>query len=65
MKEHGLASYSQQVVRSFLWQGGAQIAGQAVSWLATIVVIRFLAPADYGLMAMANVFLGFFFLFVR
>jgi teichuronic acid exporter len=63
MKEQVLASYSQQVVRSFLWQGGAQVAGQAVSWLATIVVIRFLAPADYGLMAMANVFLGFFFLF--
>jgi O-antigen/teichoic acid export membrane protein len=56
-------SYSRQVVRSFLWQGGAQTAGQVVSWLATIVVIRFLSPADYGLMAMANVFLGFFFLF--
>ncbi len=56
-------SYSQQVVRSFLWQGGAQTVGQTVSWLATIVVIRFLSPADYGLMAMANVFLGFFFLF--
>ena len=58
-----MATYSQQVVRSFLWQGGAQAAGQAVSWVATIVVIRLLAPADYGLMAMANVFLGFLFLF--
>lgn len=58
-----MASYSQQVVRSFLWQGGAQAAGQIISWLATIAVIRFLSPADYGLMAMANVFLGFFFLF--
>lgn len=56
-------SYSKQVVRSFLWQGGAQAVGQAVTWLATIVVIRFLSPSDYGLMAMANVFLGFFFLF--
>jgi O-antigen/teichoic acid export membrane protein len=56
-------SYSQQVVRSFLWQGGAQAAGQAVSWIVTIVVIRLLSPADYGLMAMANVFLGFFLLF--
>ena len=57
-----MTSYSRQVVRSFAWQGGAQAAGQVVSWLATIVVIRFLSPADYGLMAMANVFLGFFFL---
>jgi O-antigen/teichoic acid export membrane protein len=55
-------SYSQQVVRSFLWHGGGQIAGQAISWVATIVVIRLLSPADYGLMAMANVFLGFFLL---
>jgi teichuronic acid exporter len=58
-----VTSYSQQVVRSFLWQGGAQAAGQIISWLSTILVIRFLLPADYGLMAMANVFLGFFFLF--
>jgi teichuronic acid exporter len=56
-------SYSQQVVHSFLWQGGGQAVGQAVSWLATIFVIRMLSPADYGLMAMANVFMGFFFLF--
>ena len=49
-------------MRSFLWQGGAQTVGQVISWLATIVVIRFLSPADYGLMAMANVFLGLFFL---
>ena len=56
-----MTSYSQQVVRSFLWQGGAQAAGQVVTWLSTILVIRFLAPADYGLMAMASVFLGLFF----
>ena len=57
-----MSSYSRQVVQSFLWQGGAQTVGQIISWIATIVVIRFLSPADYGLMAMANVFLGFFFL---
>ena len=57
-----MSSYSRQVVRSFLWQGGAQSVGQVISWVATIVVIRFLSPADYGLMAMANVFLGLFFL---
>jgi O-antigen/teichoic acid export membrane protein len=58
-----VTSYRQQVVHSFLWQGTAQAAGQAISWLATIVVIRLLSPGDYGLMAMANVFLGFFILF--
>jgi len=62
-KVSNVSSYSRQVVKSFLWQGGAQTAGQVVSWVGTIVVIRFLSPADYGLMAMANVFLGFFLLF--
>ena len=31
-----VTSYSRLVLHSFLWQGGAQAAGQAVTWLATI-----------------------------
>jgi teichuronic acid exporter len=58
-----VTTYSQQVVRSFAWQGSAQAIGQILSWASTIVVIRLLAPGDFGLLAMANVFIGFFFLF--
>ena len=56
------SGYSRTVIRSFLWQGGGNFLGQAVSWAATLVVIRLLAPEDYGLMAMANVFFGLFML---
>jgi O-antigen/teichoic acid export membrane protein len=39
------------------------MAGQVVNWLATLVVIRLLAPADYGVMAIAVIFISFFQLF--
>jgi len=54
-------SFQQRVVRSFLWMGGGQVLGQAVTWLSTLVVIRLLTPMDYGLMTMAMIFLGFLF----
>lgn len=34
-----------------------------ISWLITLVVIRLLSPADYGLMAMATIFIAFFEMF--
>jgi O-antigen/teichoic acid export membrane protein len=40
--------------------GTAQLLGQICSWAITIVVIRLLSPADYGLLAMATVFVEFF-----
>lgn len=40
-----------------------RFAGQAITWVITIVVIRLLSPADYGLMAMAMVVIGFLVLF--
>ncbi len=33
--------------------------GQLINWAITLVVIRLLLPADYGLMAMATVIIGF------
>jgi O-antigen/teichoic acid export membrane protein len=38
------------------WTAGAKLAGQVLTWAITLVVIRLLAPADYGLMAMTAVF---------
>src|SRR5262249_26042698 len=47
------------VVVSLLWQGSASVVSQLISWLATLVVIRLLSPADYGLAAMAGLSVRF------
>jgi O-antigen/teichoic acid export membrane protein len=39
--------------------GSAQFFGQLITWTVTILVIRLLEPSDYGVMAMATVFLSF------
>ena len=42
-----------------IWRSGSQILAQLVQWAATFLVIRILAPADYGLFAMTQVILVF------
>ncbi len=49
-----------KVVTSLTWVGGMNLLSQLLSWGMTIVVIRKLAPDDYGLMSMAMVLIGFF-----
>jgi teichuronic acid exporter len=49
-----------RVLTGVFWTGGARIVSQAWTWVITIVVIRLLAPSDYGLLAMATVFTAFF-----
>ena len=34
------------------WAVTLRLIGQAISWLSTIIVVRFISPADYGLNAM-------------
>jgi hypothetical protein len=46
------------VVSSLRWTAMAKLCGQVVSWAITLVVIRLLAPGDYGLMAMVTVVIG-------
>jgi O-antigen/teichoic acid export membrane protein len=41
------------------WNAAARLAGQLLNWAVTLVVIRLLTPADYGLMSMTIVFVGF------
>lgn len=53
-------SFRQTVVSGLYWSAGGRLAAQAVSWAITIVVIRVLSPEDYGLLAMATVFVEFF-----
>lgn len=52
-----------EVLHSVKWLAGARFAGQLVAWAITIVVIRILKPSDYGLMAIAEVLIGFAALF--
>ena len=52
--------FRQKVLSGLYWTGAARLLGQIWSWAITIVVIRLLSPADYGLLAMATVFVEFF-----
>jgi len=52
-----------EVLHSLKWLAGARFAGQLIAWAITIVVIRILKPTDYGLMAIAQVLIGFAALF--
>ena len=36
-----------------------RLVGQVLSWVATLVVIRLLAPSDYGILALAQLLIGF------
>ncbi len=51
-------SLGEQVRNAVIWRSGSQILAQMVQWAATFLVIRILAPSDYGLFAMAQVILG-------
>lgn len=48
-------SLAAQVRTAVIWRSGSQIGTQIVSWASTLIVIRLLAPQDYGLFAMAQV----------
>lgn len=41
------------------WTGALKWATQIFSWAATLVIARLLTPEDYGILVMANVYLGF------
>lgn len=44
----------------FFWIASTNIIWQAATWISTIVTIRFLTPADYGLFALADTVLPYF-----
>src|SRR5690606_20479031 len=52
-------SLREQVKTAVLWRSGGQIAAQVVAWSSTLMVIRILDPADYGVFAMTQVVLAF------
>src|SRR4051812_44919596 len=49
-----------QTIAGIKWGTTAKLVTQATSWCVTLVVIRLLAPADYGLMALSAVIMSIF-----
>lgn len=52
------SGFSARVRSAVFWRSGSQIVAQIVSWTSTLLVIRLLDPADYGLFAMTQVILS-------
>lgn len=50
--------FKKKVLKGFIWLGTGTFLGQLIAWCSTIIVIRLLEPADYGLMAMAGTFIA-------
>jgi O-antigen/teichoic acid export membrane protein len=51
-------SLDRSLVRGIAWTGAVKWFSQILSWVSTIVVVRLLAPEDYGLIGMATVYLA-------
>ena len=57
--EHVDATTGRDLVRGLAWVGSLRWLGQAISWITTLAVTRFLAPTDYGIVGMSMVFINF------
>jgi O-antigen/teichoic acid export membrane protein len=51
-------SFELQAIAGLKWSASAKLVTQVVSWAVTLLVIRLLTPADYGLMALSAVVLS-------
>lgn len=47
-----------EILRGLKWTAGVKLGSQLITWGITVYVMRLLSPADYGLVAMATVFLA-------
>ena len=52
-------AFGDRVRRAVIWRSGSQILAQIITWASTLLVIRLLNPADYGLFAMTQAILAF------
>jgi len=48
-----ISTSDRSLVRSVVWNAGGDWASQIFSWLSFLIVMRLLAPADFGIAAMA------------
>src|SRR5919108_998881 len=46
------------MAKAFAWSGTGMWSTQLFTWLATFTVARLLAPSDYGLIGIAQIFVG-------
>ncbi|UCD63477.1 MAG: lipopolysaccharide biosynthesis protein [Candidatus Zixiibacteriota bacterium] len=53
-----MAELKGKVLSGLKWSVGGKAATQLITWASTIIVMRLLNPDDYGLMAMATVFIA-------
>ena len=51
-------SLDRSLVRGIAWTGAIKWLSQLLSWVSTIVVVRLLLPADYGIIGMATTYLS-------
>ena len=56
-------SLRSQALSGLRWTVSVRLLSQLVTWVITLAVIRLLTPADYGLLAMATVFVAFLSMF--
>ncbi|MCC6916354.1 lipopolysaccharide biosynthesis protein [Nitrosomonas sp.] len=49
----------EQVLTGLKWTAGGKLGAQIITWAITLIVMRLLTPDDYGLLAMATVFIAF------
>ncbi len=59
MSEESPEAFGSRVRSAVIWRSGSQILAQIITWASTLLVIRLLDPADYGLFAMTQVVLAF------
>jgi O-antigen/teichoic acid export membrane protein len=57
-------SLKQKAVKGIVWSAIQKLGGQAISFIVFSLLARLLAPADFGLVAMASVYLAFLQVFV-
>jgi len=56
-------SLRSQALSGFRWTASVRLLSQVITGAITLIVIRLLTPADYGLLAMATVFVSFLAMF--
>ena len=52
------AGLDRSLVGGIAWTGAMRWGTQLFGWAATLIVVRLLAPSDYGLVGMAMIYLG-------
>ena len=63
LRHAALMTLRSQVLSGVRWTASVRLVSQAITWAMTLLVVRLLTPVDYGLLAMATVFVAFLTMF--